>query len=112
MQSWLDSVIHYPQPAVKERKVIHYLQTSMVYLSCYASDMLDNPRFLTLLFRFLARFEDLDYQDEKFPELISIYLAQIAHRLVNTRNLNLLNFLKEKKFLRSKKENGVDDDEA
>ena len=59
MQSWLDAVITHPMPRQKEMRVVHYLQTFLVYLSCYASDMLDNPRFLTLLFRFLARFEDL-----------------------------------------------------
>ena len=79
--------------------------------------MLDNPRFLTLLLQFMKRFEDLrrhlhPVRDElKFSELISIYLAQTAHRLVNTRSLSLLNFLKEKKFLESKKENDVDGDD-
>ena len=112
MQSWLDAVITRPAPIQKEKRVILYLQTYLLYLSCYTSDMLDNPRFLTLLFRFLARFEDLgDHKWEvKFHELVSIYLAQIAHRLVNTRSLSLLNFLKEKKFLKDKKENDVDDE--
>ena len=112
MESWLDAVITRPAPIQKEKRVILYLQTYLLYLSCYASDMLDNPRFLTLLFRFLARFEDLgdNSYEVKFRELVSIYLAQIAHRLVNTRSLSLLNFLKEKKFLKDKKENDVDDE--
>ena len=113
MQSWLDAVITHPHPRQKEMRVVHYLQTFLVYLSCYASDMLDNPRFLTLVFRFLTRLEGLetsDGQEVKLRELVSIYLAQIAHRLVNTRSLSLLNFLRERKFLKVKKENDADDE--